>query len=123
MAVNTYTRAAAGAHGRFAEFFVSAQGRLPCRRLWCAVVFVRCLQAVTTDEVMDLVEKHLKTQANSKQRCEKAVLAILQFCRFANGRAPQSRPLALQPAISRADEWQVKATKEDRKRGVYLLGF
>ena len=29
MAANTHTRAAAGAHDRFAEFFVSAQGWLP----------------------------------------------------------------------------------------------
>ena len=81
-----------------------------------------CLQAVTTEEVMDLIEKHLKdTSKQQPALCKSTVLAILQFCRFAHGRTPQSRP-ALQSAISRAEEWKVKATKEDRKREAKLQG-
>ena len=49
-------------------------------------------------------------------------IGLPQLCKFAHGRVAEARP-ALQSAISRCEEWKLKASKEDRKREAKLQGL
>ena len=71
---------------------------------------------------MGKIEEDLKvTCARQPALCKSKVIALMQFCRFAHGRTPEARS-ALKSAISRAAEWKLKASKEDRKREAKLQG-
>ena len=80
------------------------------------------VEALTTTAVMDAIEDELKATSKTQPAlCKSKSVALVQFCRFAHGRLPEARP-ALKSAISRAEEWKVKASKEDKKREAKLQG-